>query len=183
MPPTASENSLTEIRIEVGKMDTPRVLFEETLKCPMCDSYSLKITAHITQVEFFGELILETGRCSNCGYVYRDVYLAEYGEPKRLQVRVSKESGDYLLVKSSSATVIIPELGIEITPGPAAQGYITTARGILENIVDLLSGMCQEGDEECRRKLEELSRALKGEIDFTLILEDPLGRSTIVKLP
>ncbi|MEM2006256.1 MAG: ZPR1 zinc finger domain-containing protein [Sulfolobales archaeon] len=177
------ENRLRGNELEVGGQSSPRTLFEETVRCPMCGSHNLKITAYITYAEFFGKLVLEAGKCSSCGYTYRDVYLAEYGEPRRLEVKISGESSDYLLVKSSSATVIIPELGIEITPGPAAQGYITTARGILENVVDLLLGICQEGSEECQRKLEEVGRALKGEIDFTLVLEDPLGRSAIVKLP
>lgn len=172
-----------ELDFEAGAQGTPRILFEDTIRCPMCGGRSLSVTARILSVKFFGELVLETGKCSNCGFVHRDVYLAEYGEPKRLEVKVTKESGDYLLVKSSSATVIIPELGVEISPGPAAQGYITTARGILENVVNVLLGVCQEGDRECENKLEDVNRALRGEADFTLIVEDPLGRSAIIKLP
>lgn len=161
----------------------PKVIFTDTVRCPMCGDRSLNVTASILSVKFFGEIVLETGRCSSCGFVHRDVYLAEYGEPKRFEVRVTKESGDYLLVKSSSATVVIPELGVEITPGPAAQGYITTARGVLENVVNILLGVCKEGDKECESKLDDVNRALRGEIDFTLIIEDPLGRSAVMKLP
>lgn len=172
-----------EMGLEAGSQDNPKILFEDVVRCPMCGGHSLNITARILSVKFFGELVLETGRCSSCGFIHRDIYLAEYGEPKRLEVKVTKESGDYLLVKSSSAVVIIPELGVEISPGPAAQGYITTVRGILENVVDIFLGMCQEGDVECERRLEEVNMALRGEADFTLIVEDPLGRSAIIKLP
>lgn len=159
------------------------VLFRETARCPACGGQSLSITAYLVRVRYFDDVVLESGECSNCGFKHRDVYLANYGEPVRLEIRVTRESGDYLLVKSSSATIVIPELGIEITPGPAAQGYITTARGVLERVIEVLSGACQEGDEGCAKKLEEVDRALRGEMDFTLIVEDPLGRSAAVPLP
>lgn len=156
----------------------------ELVRCPMCGDHRLNISIYLTEVRFFGKVVIETGRCPSCGFTHRDVYIAEYGEPKRFEVEVPPGgAGDYLLIKSSTATVIIPELGVEITPGPAAQGYITTARGILENVRDLLTWFCQESDEECSKKLEEVSRALNGETKFTLIIEDPLGKSAIVKLP
>ncbi len=163
--------------------EAPRVLFEETVRCPGCGSQDMRVVAYLVKVRFFDEVVLEFGECPECGFVHRDVYLASYGEPARLEVRVTRESGDYLLVKSSSATVIVPELEIEITPGPAAQGYITTARGVLERVAEILSEVCRESDEGCAKKLEEVRRALRGETDFTLIVEDPLGRSAVVRLP
>lgn len=165
----------------------PRLLEQlgsELVRCPACGDHRLKISIYLTEVRFFGKVVIEAGKCSSCGFTYRDVYVAEYGEPKRFEVEVPPgRAGDYLLIKSSTATVIIPELGVEITPGPAAQGYITTARGILENVRDLLNWLCQESDEECSKRLNEVSRALNGETGFTLIIEDPLGKSAVVKLP
>lgn len=162
----------------------PELLGTEKVKCPSCGEYELTISMYAVETRFFGKVVIESGKCSKCGFLYRDVYLAEYGEPKKFEVKVLPgKAGDYLLIKSSSATVIIPELGIEITPGPAAQGYITTARGILENVYELLNRLCQEVDEECSKKLDEVSKAIEGEVGFTLIVEDPLGRSSVVKLP
>lgn len=162
----------------------PELLNTEKVKCPSCGEYELVISMYIVETKFFGKIVIESGKCAKCGFLHRDVYLAEYGEPKKIEIKVLPgRAGDYLLIKSSSASVIIPELGIEITPGPAAQGYITTARGILENVHELLTGLCQERDEKCNRKLNEVSKAIEGEIGFTLIVEDPLGRSSVVKLP
>ena len=161
---------------------TPKLLGVEKVRCPTCGDPNLGISIHLVEVKFFGNVVIESGRCPTCGFLYRDVYLADYGEPKRYEVKVTKDSGDYLLVKSSSATVIIPELGIEITPGPAAQGYITTARGVLERVAELLSGACNELGESCWERLKEVDRALRGELDYTLILEDPLGKSTVVRI-
>ncbi len=175
-----SEERGPELTPAVGR-EVPRTLFTETIRCPECGSNSLNVTAYLVNVKFFGEIVLESGECSSCGFRHGDVYLADYGEPVRFEVKVTKESGDYLLVKSSSATVIVPELGIEITPGPAAQGYITTARGVLERVAEVLSGICRE-DVRCAKKLEDVDKALRGEIGFTLIVEDPLGRSAVVRV-
>ncbi|MCS7099076.1 MAG: ZPR1 zinc finger domain-containing protein [Sulfolobales archaeon] len=160
----------------------PKVVYSDVIKCPQCGELSLNVVARLVDIKYFGKVIIESGRCSSCGFVYGDVYVAEYGEPKKIEVKVTRESGDYLVIKSSTATVVIPELGVEISPGPAAQGYITTARGILENVAEVLSAMCREGGEGCHRRLEEVNRALRGEADFTLIIEDPLGKSAVYRM-
>jgi|GEM_PF-282639 len=157
-------------------------LGREVIKCPQCGYRELEVSMHMHNVPYFGNVVMEVGRCPSCGFLYRDIYVAEYGERKRFEVKVSREFGDYLLIKSSSATVIIPELGIEITPGPAALGYITTARGILERVLEVLLLVCTEASEECKSKLEEVKKALEGELEFTLIVDDPLGKSLVVQL-
>ncbi len=158
------------------------LLGKEIIRCPQCGYGNLEVSIYMHNVPYFGNVIMEVGRCPSCGFLYRDIYVAEYGESRRFEVRVSKEFGNYLLIKSSSATVIIPELGIEITPGPAALGYITTARGILERVLEVLSLVCAEASEECKSKMEEVRKALEGELEFTLIVDDPLGKSLVVQL-
>jgi zinc finger protein len=158
------------------------LLGREVTRCPQCGYEKLEISIYLYNAPYFGNTIIETGRCPSCGFLYRDIYVAEYGERKRFEVRVTRGSDDYLLIKSSSATVIIPELGVEITPGPAALGYITTARGILEKVLEVLSIACTEVTEECQRRMEDVRRALEGGLEFTLIVDDPLGRSLVVKL-
>ncbi|MCX8184790.1 MAG: ZPR1 zinc finger domain-containing protein [Sulfolobales archaeon] len=160
-----------------------KIIYSDVIKCPQCGEYSLNVVAHLVDTKYFGSVIVESGKCLSCGFIYRDAYAAEYGEPKKIEVKVTREFGDYLVIKSSTATVIIPELGVEISPGPAAQGYITTARGILENVAEVLSAMCREGGEDCLKKLKEVDRALRGELDYTLVIEDPLGKSVVCKIP
>jgi len=166
-----------------GEVAPPATLLgKEVIRCPQCGYGNLEVSMYMHNVPYFGNIIMEVGRCPSCKFLYRDIYIAEYGESKRFEVRVSKEFGDYLLIKSSSATVIIPELGIEITPGPAALGYITTARGILERVLEVLSLVCTEANEECKSKMEKIREALEGELEFTLIVDDPLGKSLVVRL-
>jgi C4-type Zn-finger protein len=56
---------------------------------------------------------------------------------------------------------------------------ITTVDGLLEKYIDHLEPLCGETEnpERCREVVEWMKRAMKGEERFTLIIEDPSGRS------
>ena len=157
-----------------------RKLGEETLKCPVCGKKALRVGIYLYDVPYFGEVILETGRCESCGFRWTDVTLAEAGKGKRLRLRVK---GDRelraLVVKSSSATIIMPELGVEIRPGPAAVGYITTVEGIVRKVLEHVPSECFNEGSECHDVVKMLEDAADGRMKFTLILEDPMGRSGI----
>jgi zinc finger protein len=165
-----------------GGTQSITLLSREVIRCPQCGYEGLEISIYLYNAPCIGNTIIEAGRCPFCGLLYRDIYVAEYGERRRFEVKVTRGSDDYLLIKSSSATVVIPELGVEIAPGPAALGYITTARGILEKVLEVLSIACTETTEECQRRMEDVRKALEGEFEYTLIVDDPLGRSLVVKL-
>ena len=96
---------------------------------------------------------------------------------------VDKAELNSLVIKSSHARVLIPELGVDIKPGPAAQGYITTVEGILHRIKEVLDFVCNDEEVnryECERKLKELQDFIDGKKRFTLIMLDPSGASKIV---
>lgn len=170
---------------EVGLMegiDSERLrkLGEELLKCPVCGVRALRVGIYLYDVPHFGEVILETGRCQSCGYRWTDVTVAEAGSGRRLRLRVKGDKElRALVVKSSSATVIIPELGVEIRPGPAAVGYITTVEGIVRRVLEHVPSECFNEGSGCHDVIKMLEDAANGKIGFTLILEDPMGRSGI----
>ncbi len=170
---------------EVGLMeeiDSERLqkLGEETVKCPVCGKKALRVGIYLYDVPCFGKVILETGRCESCGFKWTDVTMVEAGKGKRLRLRVKGEKElRALVVKSSSATVIIPELGVEIKPGPAAMGYITTVEGVVRRVLEHVPSECFNKSSECYKVVKTLEDAAEGRIEFTLILEDPMGRSGI----
>jgi zinc finger protein len=90
------------------------------------------------------------------------------------------------MIRSSSGTVKIPELGLAMEPGPASQGFITNVEGILmrfEDIVKTARRWNQEDAEKvviCDRILEKLKLAMEGEEELTVVIEDPFGNSMIV---
>jgi zinc finger protein len=83
-----------------------------------------------------------------------------------------------------SGTVRIPELGVEIEPGPACDGFVTNVEGVLDRIENVVKGalLWAEGGERenAGRLLELIARARAGTLPFTLILDDPRGNSAIV---
>ncbi|MCX8195494.1 MAG: ZPR1 zinc finger domain-containing protein [Acidilobaceae archaeon] len=159
-------------------MSEPIALREFELNCPQCGN-KVKASVYAYEVPYLGPLLISVVKCESCGFRRRDVETAEAGEPVKIKVKVRGEKElRYLVVKSAKASVAIPEAGLEYTPGPYAQGYITTVEGILHEFLGALDVTCEGGRcEEIRRWLNE---AVEGRVEFTLVICDPEGKSRVV---
>ena len=51
--------------------------------------------------------------------------------PEDLAIRV---------VRSMSASLEVPELGVRIDPGPACQGFVSNVEGVLDRIEQIVTG-------------------------------------------
>lgn len=155
-------------------------LGEEVVNCLNCGEKSFRIRLFVYDVPHFGKVLLEVGTCDKCSFRRSDVSILEVSEPIRIVVKVTSDKElNALVVKSSTASIYIPELGIEITPGPAAPGYITTVEGILHRVLDHIPSECFDEKSHCYFKVKEIKDAIDGKIPFTLIIEDPFGRSDV----
>ena len=93
------------------------------------------------------------------------------------------------LVKSETATMLIPELELELSPTTLG-GKFTTVEGILKNIFDsfrnlpFFSGDSSDSQEKEKFQtfLHKLSDLLQVSTPFTIILDDPLSNSFIENL-
>lgn len=107
-------------------------------------------------------------------------------EPSRIIVKVEEPDDiNHIVVRSSHATVKIPELGVTITPGPYAQGVVTTIEGFLHRAKEVVEFLASDelSNEQVQRCLETLSKliaAIDGKLKFTFIIEDPSGLSAVV---
>ncbi len=158
---------------------------EATVKCPSCGHNSLRLSDYLYDMPLVGKVILTVGKCDKCGYKFNDVRLAEQKPPRRLKVLVESEKDlNIIVVRCSTATIRVPELGLELIPGPASEGFITTIEGVLRRFLDVLETLCKDAEPkllaECTRRRRELEEALKGNKRFTLIIEDPEGGSAIL---
>jgi zinc finger protein len=83
-----------------------------------------------------------------------------------------------------TATIKIPELGVQIDPGPACQGFVTNIEGVLDRIENIVRGALIWAENEERENaitlLDQIARARLGAMPFTLIIEDPSGNSAII---
>lgn len=152
-------------------------------KCPRCSS-EYTISEYLHDVPLIGRVILSSGRCGRCGYRYRDVRAAESAGPQRLKVFIDEpEDLNILVVRASSASIYIPELGVSIEPGPASEGFITTVEGILERILKIMSMLYNDESVDREKWMEvynSLLDAKEGKQPFTLIIKDPDGVSRII---
>ncbi len=155
-----------------------RMIAEDVVKCPICGEKSMGIKIFLYDMPYFGKVMLESGKCSKCGFRWSDVGLLETTRPKRIIVKVKRPKDlNALVIKAAPATIKIPELGIEIFPGPAAPGYITTVEGVLQRVMDHAPSECLDESNPCYERIEVIRRAMDGNVTFTLIIEDPSGRS------
>jgi len=162
---------------------TTRKIREETIKCPVCGRPTLHITDYLYEAPYVGKLVITTAKCASCGYSFRDVRLFEARRPGKIVFRIEKpEDVNVLVVRSASASVLIPELGLTMTPGPASEGFITTVEGLLERFLEALRVACEDeqaDQEKCRELREKIEAAKEGKTGFTIVIVDPEGVSAI----
>ncbi len=124
-------------------------------------------------------------QCSSCKYKHVDIFTLEEKGHVRFTLKVAGE-GDMSVrvVRSSHASIEIPELGVKITPGAQADGYISNVEGVLSRLEDvvLTAESWNKGKkaEKSRELLERIKRIKQGKESIHLILDDPTGNSAII---
>lgn len=158
--------------------------------CPMClEESSVSMLVNVHEIPYFGEQTELTLACKSCGWRKTDFIAGDGGEPVAWTISVNSDTLDGRVVRSSSCTVRIPELEIEVEPGVAADGYVSNVEGVIsrfEDAIGMLKRQAQsEGDrrdvESCEALLLRIADA-KSSVDHTisLVLLDPLGHSKIM---
>ena len=153
--------------------------------CPLCNQKTLILTERETEVPYFGKVYLFSMTCNNCKYHKADVEATEQKEPVKFEFEItSEEDMKVRVVKSSEATVKVPHI-TTITPGPAAQGYVTNIEGILNRIkyqIEVARDTAEDDEDKKKAKnlLKKLTRIMWGQEKQKLIMEDPSGNSAII---
>jgi len=154
--------------------------------CPICGAKgTFQVTGRIDDIPYFGETMETLVTCSGCNFKHSDVAHLGEREPVRHEFRISSEKDITVrVVRSSTGTVKIPELGVVIKPSSGSQGYITNVEGILNRIRDVLSSAAKDSSPAKRlvaeRKLAKIEDIIQGRTQARLILIDPLGHSAVI---
>jgi zinc finger protein len=154
--------------------------------CPACGLQTLDYSAADLDVPHFPNSLQLIFECASCGFRHTDFMVGATREPTRHIYQVS--SADDMMVRvvrSTSGTIRIPELGILIEPGPASDAYVSNIEGVLVRVEAVLNQLRHDAEtpEEqsaCDQRLADLRRAREGQYPFTFILEDPFGNSLVV---
>jgi zinc finger protein len=152
--------------------------------CPCCNT-DIEYLYKTENIPFFSDILIISAICPSCGYKFVDTQLLKHGDPARYTVAIEAEEDlSIRVVRSMSASIAIPELGVRIDPGPVCQGFVSNVEGVLDRIVTVvnmaLRGGTDEEKENAAALLADIARVKAGAFPVTLILEDPSGNSGII---
>ncbi len=90
--------------------------------CPLCTEV-LKFTFNTDEIPFFGEIMLVSAQCE-CGFRYADTISLNEREPARYELQFSSNDFTTRVIRSTSGTMQIPELGVTVEPGSGSEAFI-----------------------------------------------------------
>ena len=111
------------------------------LPCPVCTSTgNVKMIAHIDEIPYFGEHTQVTIMCHDCGWRQTDFIPAEGKKAGGWTMLIEDEEQlRARVVRSSSCTVCIPELDLEVNPGTSSTGYVSNVEGVLNRFQEIIN--------------------------------------------
>lgn len=166
-------------------MDAPGTTRVEA-RCPGCGRPGLQLRTVTHDVPHFGETLQTLLLCPECGFRHVDVFVVEERDPVRYVLRVREEADlSVRVVRSSSGTVRLPELGLVAEPTPRTEAFVSNVEGLLRRMRGAFEWAERVADSEEERELareraREIDDALAGGREITVVLEDPRGNSAIV---
>ena len=164
--------------------------FETKTSCPICQA-DLIIKWQRDNIPYFGDIMYTTANCGCCSYRFADTMILASKEPSccELPIRTLADL-DARVIRSTSGTILIEELGIMVEPGPISESYITNAEGVLLRIRSVVESTIRWSEDDPKK--QEIGRSLLKKLDeiienpenastrITLAIKDPLGNSTII---
>ena len=159
---------------------------EMIIKCPACGIEGVaKSIMKELEIPHFGQVMETTLQCPSCGFKHSDILALEHKDPAKYVLEINKNTLYVRVVRSQSATVIIPEAGIKVEPGPKSEGYVTNVEGVLTRFESAVIRALKlfdddESQKNAKSTLKFVQELKKGNGTATLIILDPFGQSSIV---
>ena len=155
--------------------------------CAQCGSDNgLSMLSMSSEIPYFGEHTQITVLCETGGWKHTDFIPSEGDKHGYWSLCLeSTDVGSARVVRSSSCTVRIRGLGLEVSPGGNSSGYITNVEGVIDRFEKAVKSMIRSLEDsdslsEAAFILEGLSKAKVGRSDLVLELLDPRGSSQII---
>ena len=159
---------------------------EMIIKCPACGIEGVaKSIMKELEIPHFGKVMETTLLCPSCGFKHSDIIALEQKDPAKYVLEINKNNLSVRVVRSQSATVCIPEIGVKVEPGPKSEGYVTNVEGVLTRFESAVKKALNLFDDEqsqnnAKKILGEIEELKNGEKTATLIILDPFGQSNVV---
>lgn len=160
--------------------------FDTQSTCPLCHE-TLAIHWQGDNIPYFGEVMYITTLCCNCGFRFADTMILGQKEPMRYEMTVEDvQDLNARVIRSTSGTIRLPELGIDVEPGLVSDSYVTNIEGVLDrikNVVMTATRWASEDEAKYNHGLElqkTLEDVMDGKQKLKIVIEDPLGNSAII---
>ena len=156
--------------------------------CPQClKDNSLTMLAMSSEIPYFGEHTQITVICESCGWKHTDFIPSDGEKPGYSSLVVdNSEKCSARVIRSSSGTIRIPELELEVSPGGSSSGFVSNVEGVIKRFEDAVGSILRgNADDEkileaSLELLERLSNMKSGSSHLLIELLDPRGRSQII---
>jgi len=158
----------------------------EGQECAFCHKKTLTLTEDKKEIPYFGNVFLFSMDCSTCTFHKSDVEAESANDPCRITFTIEKEADlNVRVVKSSNATIKIPQMRLSVTPGPASIGCISNIEGVLQKFEHIIEEQRDNTDDDSEKKqaknlLKKMRKVKLGDIPLKIIIEDPSGNSAII---
>ena len=139
-----------------------------------------------SDIPYFGEHTQITVMCTSCGWKHTDFIPSDGEKPGFSSIIVdSAEKTTARVVRSSSCTIRIPELDLEVSPGASSSGYVTNIEGVIKRFEEAIRTVMRGNEDHetgqiAEQILERLGLAKTGGDAIRIDLLDPRGRSQII---
>ncbi|KAL4996085.1 ZPR1 zinc-finger domain-containing protein [Aspergillus recurvatus] len=166
--------------------------------CPAC-AKNCTVNMQKVDIPYFKEVFILSNVCDHCGYRSSDVKTGGEVPEKGKRITLSVETITDLhrdILKSDTCALHSEELEVTVQPGTLG-GRFTTVEGLLTEIRDQLKGQIYDIDDSTQsggdsmsatdkdkwaRFFDRLDSAIKGDLKFSVTLEDPMANSYVQDL-
>ncbi|CAJ2650328.1 unnamed protein product [Trifolium pratense] len=184
-----AQSNSAEIADALFRYSAPEEVMTFPSTCGTCAA-KCETRMFVTNIPYFQEVIVMASTCDACGYRNSEVKpggrIPEKGKKITLHVKNVKDlSRD--VIKSDTASVMVPELDLELASGTLG-GLVTTIEGLITNIsgsLEKVHGYSFGDSLEDHRKSKwldfqtRLNKLLSLDEAWTLILDDALANSFV----
>ena len=131
------------------------------IPCPICQIQGeVYMIAHIDEIPYFGEHTQVTVMCHSCGWKQTDFIPAEGKKAGCWSlVLTDKNHLKSRVVRSSSCTVRVPELDLQVNPGSSSTGYVSNVEGVVNRFLEVINMVLRDLQNDVSIKLVEQQSA------------------------
>ncbi|KAI9834164.1 MAG: nucleolar zinc-finger protein [Phylliscum demangeonii] len=176
----------------------PDEVYSFPATCPGC-AKSCSTHMKMVNIPHFKEVLIMSTVCDHCGYRSNEVKTGGAIPSKGRRITLQVRNGEDLsrdILKSETCKLSSPELSLDVSPGTLG-GRFTTLEGLLTQVRDDLHGQIFDMDGADGKGSDstpaqtsarwtaffaQMDKAIKAEIPFTVILEDPWAASFVQNL-